>query len=125
MRLGQKVQALPWSAGKPSLAENRRGYHLTKALAWSATAGSTCACGVTFVRMPQHIPERDWKLFAKLRQLALERFCERTLDEVKNVMAGAAASHHARYIEVFKVIDRRDAELALVFDDFRRSTSRT
>lgn len=73
--------------------------------------------------MRKHIPERDWKLFSKFRELALERFCERTLDEVKRVIASPVASHHERYLAIFKVVDRRDAELARLFNDFRRSTA--
>jgi hypothetical protein len=73
--------------------------------------------------MRERIPERDWKLFTKLREVALERFCERTLDEMKQLIASSSASHYERYLAIFKVVDRQDTELARLFDDFRRSTA--
>jgi hypothetical protein len=57
--------------------------------------------------MRKHIPERDWKLFKALRELAVERSCERALDEVKRLLAEPAPSHYDRYRALFKAIDRQ------------------
>jgi len=61
--------------------------------------------------MSGEIPEADWKAFRELRDVALERFCERALAEVVKVAA------------VYRLIEKRDKELAAAFDDFRRSTA--
>jgi len=69
--------------------------------------------------MSQHIPELDWKVFRKLRGKALERFCERVLSDIRHL--DNTRSFHDRYLEIYKLIDARDAELARVFDNPRRS----
>lgn len=71
--------------------------------------------------MPEGMPESDWKVFRKLREIALERFCERVLAEVSSVAARPDASYYKRYLDVFEVVRRRDRELAYAFDDPRRS----
>src|SRR5262245_45527703 len=64
----------------------------------------------------------DWQVFRELRPLALDRFCLRVLDEVAELSCSDATAHK-RYLAVFKLIQRRDAELAASFDEPRRSTA--
>ena len=71
----------------------------------------------------REIPESDWKVSRKLREVALERFCERVLREIDALTAGTATSYHERYLEVFKLVDRRDDELAHAFNNPRRSAA--
>ena len=72
--------------------------------------------------MERRILESDWKLFRQLRLLALDRFCQRVLAEVSRLAADAGKSSHERYLAVFKLLQRRDEELADAFNDPRRST---
>ncbi len=65
--------------------------------------------------------ESDWKVFRKLREPALERYCERVLDEVDRISSDASRSHHERYLEVFQLLGDRNEMLARAFDDPRRS----
>lgn len=67
------------------------------------------------------IPERDWRVFRELQEVALERFCERVLREVGRVVASEDKSWHQRYGTVFGLIQRKDAVLARAFDGPRRS----
>jgi hypothetical protein len=67
--------------------------------------------------------ESEWKLFRQLQAVALERFCERVLSEVGHLTADARKNHHERYLAVFKLIKRRDKELAHAFDNPRRSAA--
>jgi hypothetical protein len=69
------------------------------------------------------LPEPDWRLFRQLREVALERFCERVLRELREMTANTPESSHQRYLEVFKLIDRRDGELGRAFDNPRRSSA--
>ena len=69
------------------------------------------------------IPESDWKEFRKLREVARERLCERILAEVCDLAAAPRKSYHERYLAVFQAIQERDKDIALVFDDARRSTA--
>jgi hypothetical protein len=68
------------------------------------------------------IPERDWKLFRQLQPLALERFCEKVLSEIRDI-SGSGQSGHERYLRVFGIVRDRDKELATLFDDPRRSNA--
>lgn len=73
--------------------------------------------------MPREIKESDWKLLNQLRAVALERFCQRILSEIERINANNAISAHQRYLEIYQVIERRDKEIAQIFNDHRRSTA--
>jgi hypothetical protein len=71
--------------------------------------------------MSEGIPEADWKVFRKLREIALERFCERVLAEVSAAAVRPGARYHERYLDVFDILKKRDRELAYAFNNPRRS----
>jgi hypothetical protein len=71
--------------------------------------------------MQHEVPESDWKTFRELRQVALERFCKRVLDEVPRFPLDTERSYHERYLELFRWLGERNDELAQAFDDPRRS----
>ncbi len=73
--------------------------------------------------MTKDITESDWKLFRKLHPIAVERFCQQILNELEAVSADDSKSCHQRYLDIFKLVARRDKELATAFDDLRRSTA--
>ncbi|NJL45600.1 MAG: peptide ABC transporter substrate-binding protein [Leptolyngbyaceae cyanobacterium SM2_3_12] len=69
------------------------------------------------------ISEADWKIFKQLKEAALERFSERILAECQKICDQTSASAHARYGQVYGLIQERDREMALAFDNPRRSTA--
>lgn len=73
--------------------------------------------------MMHEIKESDWKIFRELRSIALERFCQQILSEVKNIDADSAGSFHQKYLDIFRLIQRRDKEIARIFDNPRRSNA--
>jgi hypothetical protein len=73
--------------------------------------------------MSRDIPESDWKVFREVHAAALERFCRRVLGDIERIMSDEARSFHDRYLEIYKLIKRRDHELAHAFNDVRRSTA--
>jgi hypothetical protein len=73
--------------------------------------------------MSRSVPESDWKLFRQVRSLALERYCERVLEEISRIAANASSTSHERYLEIYKVLHQRDRTLADLFNDARRSTA--
>ena len=73
--------------------------------------------------MEHEFPESDWKTFSELREVALERFCKRVLDEAQRFPLDMKRSYHQRYIELFRWLGERNDELAKAFDDPRRSQS--
>jgi hypothetical protein len=73
--------------------------------------------------MSRVINESDWRLFRQLQSTALERFCQRILSEIHHVASDVNKTSHERYLAIFKLIERRDRELADAFNDLRRSTA--
>ena len=71
------------------------------------------------------IRESDWKIFRELRQVALERFCQRVLTEIEGMSSDANKSFHERYLEVYRHIEQQDSELGRAFDAPRRSQALT
>lgn len=74
--------------------------------------------------MGQHVPERDWKTFRKLKDRALDRYCRQALDEIAALCTAQedGLSNHERYLQVFRRVQELDKDLSLAFDDPRRST---
>ena len=73
--------------------------------------------------MARAINESDWRLFRKLEPIALDRFCERVLSEINQISSDSNKTSHQRYVAIFKLLERRDRELADAFNDLRRSTA--
>ena len=62
-------------------------------------------------------------MFRELRQVALERFCDKILTEAKAVIERPGKSSHEKYLTLYKLIEDRDDDIARGFNDFRRSTA--
>jgi len=75
--------------------------------------------------MMREIKESDWKILRQVHKEALERFCEQILSEVERINSDSAKSFHKRYLDIWKVLQRRDKELGETFNDLRRSTAFT
>ena len=70
------------------------------------------------------ITEADWKVYSKtLFPVALDRFCERVLDEIQRIASDPSRSPHERYVAIYKHARERDKKLAALFDEFRRSSA--
>lgn len=72
----------------------------------------------------QQIAESDWKIFKKIREVALQRFCERVLEEFQLKLGDHKLTPHDRYLALYKIMEKRDKELGEAFNDYRRSTAR-
>jgi hypothetical protein len=73
----------------------------------------------------REIKETDWKVLRRLHPLALERFCERVLAEVEHVIDNKARSAHERYLDIYRILGRRDRDIACLFNDLKRSRGLT
>lgn len=73
--------------------------------------------------MAGDLPESDWKAFRKLREVALERLCERILAEISRVSSDTKRSTHARYLAIYELIQERNDQIARAFDNPRRSAA--
>lgn len=74
------------------------------------------------IKVGHNIKESDWKVFRRLHAVALERYCQRLLEEVKLATA-CNGSYHDCYLRVYRLIQDRDKTMARAFDDLRRSTA--
>ncbi|HEX8763583.1 MAG TPA: hypothetical protein VF740_00410 [Candidatus Acidoferrum sp.] len=73
----------------------------------------------------REIKESDWKVLRRVHPLALERFCEQVLAEIRRALRDSADGHHARYLQIYRIMQRRDREIARLFDNPRRSQALT
>jgi hypothetical protein len=73
--------------------------------------------------MAQEIKESDWKVFRRLHGIALERFCQRVIEEVQSATSSCASGYHDCYLELFALMRSRDKEMAKGFNDPRRSNA--
>jgi len=69
------------------------------------------------------IKESDWKVFKRVREAALERFCGRVLDEIARINSDNTKSKHERYVTIDRLVHERDKEINPIFDYLRRSTA--
>jgi hypothetical protein len=73
--------------------------------------------------MTRQIKESDWKLFRRLHPVALERFCRSVIEELNQLSANCTGDYHKRYLELYELIREREKEIAVSFNDLRRSTA--
>jgi hypothetical protein len=66
-------------------------------------------------------PEKDWKHLRVVHGAALERYCSRVIQQCREVLEDATLTEHERYLRLFRLLRERDGELAIAFDDMRRS----
>lgn len=65
--------------------------------------------------------ESDWKVFKKIRPLALDRFCKETLCLIAGISDSTDKTFHEKYLAIYALMRERDEDLAAMFSDFRRS----
>lgn len=75
--------------------------------------------------MTHTIAEADWKVLRRVHPLALERYCERVLAEIEGIRRNSVQSAHQRYLNIFKIVEQRNREMASIFDNPRRSNALT
>jgi hypothetical protein len=68
------------------------------------------------------IQESDWRVFRRLHSIALERFCKRVLEEVREA-AECKTDYHDCYRKVYRLIRDYDKRMAAAFNDPRRSNA--
>ena len=71
--------------------------------------------------MVRGVSESDWKIFRRVREPALDKFCGRILGELDLISRDGSLSNHERFLEVFRLLQDRNYELAQAFDAPRRS----
>lgn len=65
--------------------------------------------------------ESDWKIFKEIKEKARNKFCENALAEFREAMDNDSEHIHNRYLLNYKLVENRDKQMSLLFDDLRRS----
>ncbi len=73
--------------------------------------------------MGPKISEAEWKLFRKIHENALERFCDRVLAEAVQLATKPGESSHKRYVAVFELLRTQDKRMGQTFDNPGRSSA--
>ena len=71
-----------------------------------------------------NIPEKDWKKLRAMKDTVLNIACERILEKVKRVIENKGNDNHKAYIELWEIMRLEDDEIALMFDDLKRSNAK-
>lgn len=69
------------------------------------------------------IPEPDWKKLRSLETRALNHTCARILDSVLQIVEKREGREHEAYLELWDLIQKQDDLIAVMFNDFKRSTA--
>jgi hypothetical protein len=62
-------------------------------------------------------PEKDWRIFRDVSQIALDRFFSSILDEASKIATDQSRPPGERYRSLYKFIKERDREVALAFNN--------
>lgn len=68
------------------------------------------------------IPERDWKLLRSMKPRVLDDACARILKAVESAVQTRDRGNHKAYIALWDLLKKEDTSIAVMFDDFKRST---
>ena len=71
----------------------------------------------------REIKESDWKILRQLQPQALERLCREILLEIETINADTGNTFHQRYLSIYETVQRRDKEIAHIFNGLGRSTA--
>lgn len=73
--------------------------------------------------MSQGIPEKDWMKIRALKETAINIACERIFYKINTLIESRGSENHKYYLKLWKVMEAEDKEIALMFDDLKRSTA--
>ena len=65
--------------------------------------------------------ELDWKVFTDIKDKAIEKYCTLALEESKEVISDQKEHVHNRYLLLYKLLQKRNKQMSLLFDGHSRS----
>ncbi len=69
------------------------------------------------------IPEKDWKLLRAIEKEKLAVACDQILCRIEGIIQERNGKEHEAFLKVWSNIQEGNAEIALMFDDIRRSNA--
>lgn len=67
------------------------------------------------------ISEPDWKVFKEIKIKAIDTFCNKALAEFEEVIKDKKGGSHETYALLYRLVQNRDKQIALIFDGQSRS----
>jgi hypothetical protein len=71
--------------------------------------------------MTREYNESDWRVLRQLHPVLLERLCGRILKEIAQTCGDSRRTNHQRYLDVYRLVQRRDEDVTQGFNDMRRT----
>jgi hypothetical protein len=69
------------------------------------------------------ICEKDWKIVRTMKNDALDLACQRIIEKLSKIIASKKKGSHVRYLELWNLLKAEDKNIALMFDDMKRSNA--
>ena len=69
------------------------------------------------------IDEKDWKLMRSMKERLLDHACSRILTKIEQLIQNGSDSAHDTYLQVWKTLKSEDKDIAIMFDDLKRSNA--
>ncbi len=69
------------------------------------------------------IAEKDWKLLRKMKDEKLNAACEMILTIIHTEITNKGNENHKAYLNVWKIVDSEDRNIAEMFNDLKRSNA--
>lgn len=69
------------------------------------------------------IPEQDWKKIRAIKDKKLNEICADILSEINQEIKNKGEKNHKAYLKVWDIVDRRDNDIADMFNDLKRSNA--
>lgn len=71
--------------------------------------------------MANNSSKSDWKHFKHVREIALERLCERALANMTDIASDSSTTFHDRFLQVYRTINECNEQIMAAFDMHSRS----
>jgi len=71
----------------------------------------------------RHIKESDWKYLRKIKGEILNRHCDAILEAVDLISQNRKGAEHKSYIQIYSLINKKDDEIAITYNDLKRSNA--
>ena len=69
------------------------------------------------------VPESDWKKLRAMKDDALNFACERIFEKINEIMEARKGKEHKAYLQLWRILKEEDREIAVMFDDLKRSNA--
>lgn len=71
----------------------------------------------------KQIKESDWKYLRQIKDEILNRHCDAILEAVDLIIQNRKGAEHKSYIQIFSLINKKDEEIAITYNDLKRSNA--